>query len=50
LIGVDAAITRFLESAKLVEEDFIKKQAYARIHHPQETLKQVSRNSQKGKR
>ncbi|XP_031551712.1 mediator of RNA polymerase II transcription subunit 28-like [Actinia tenebrosa] len=39
-LGVEAAITSFLESAKLVEEDFIRKQAYVRVHHPQETLKQ----------
>ncbi|KAK3741848.1 hypothetical protein QZH41_018847 [Actinostola sp. cb2023] len=39
-IGVEAAISRFLECAKQVEEDFIKQQAYARVYHPEETFKQ----------
>ncbi|KXJ16181.1 mediator of RNA polymerase II transcription subunit 28 [Exaiptasia diaphana] len=38
--GVEAAISRFLECAKQLEEDFLKKQAYVRVQHPDESLKQ----------
>ncbi|XP_068708775.1 mediator of RNA polymerase II transcription subunit 28-like [Montipora foliosa] len=38
--GVEACIKRFLESAKLLEADFLRKQMYSRVNHPQEVTKE----------
>ncbi|XP_020612704.1 mediator of RNA polymerase II transcription subunit 28-like [Orbicella faveolata] len=38
--GVDASIIKFLEAAKSLEADFLRKQMYSRVNHPQEVTKE----------
>ncbi|CAH3125359.1 unnamed protein product [Porites lobata] len=38
--GVEACIKRFLDSAKSLEADFLRKQMYSRVNHPQEVTKE----------
>lgn len=40
-LGVEACIKRFLDSAKSLEADFLRKQMYSRVNHPQEVTKEV---------
>ena len=44
-LGVEACIKKFLESAKSLEADFLRKQLYSRVNHPQEVTKEVNVNS-----
>lgn len=39
--GVEANIKRFLEAAKMLEADFLRKQMYSRVNHPEEVTKEV---------
>jgi len=38
--GVETCIKKFLESAKTLEADFLRKQMYSRVNHPQEVTKE----------
>lgn len=38
--GVEASIIKFLEAAKSLEADFLRKQMYSRVNHPQEVTKE----------
>ncbi|XP_029208976.2 mediator of RNA polymerase II transcription subunit 28-like [Acropora millepora] len=38
--GVEANIKRFLEAAKMLEADFLRKQMYSRVNHPEEVTKE----------
>ncbi|KAL9982408.1 hypothetical protein ACROYT_G004445 [Oculina patagonica] len=38
--GVEACITKFLEAAKALEADFLRKQMYSRVKHPQEVTQE----------
>lgn len=38
--GVEANIKRFLEAAKMLESDFLRKQMYSRVNHPEEVTKE----------
>ena len=40
--GVEASIVKFLEAAKSLEADFLRKQTYSRVNHPQEVTKEVN--------
>ena len=41
VLGIEASITKFLDAAKAVEADFLRKQMYSRVHHPREVTQDV---------
>ena len=41
VVGIEASITKFLDAAKAVEADFLRKQMYSRVHHPREVTQDV---------
>ena len=40
-LGVETSITKFLEAAKALEADFLRKQMYSHVNHPQEVTQEV---------
>ena len=45
-LGVEANIQRFLEAAKMLEADFLRKQMYICVNHPEEVTKEVCKPSE----
>ena len=41
LAGMEEKVTKFLQAARNLEADFLAKQFYSRVQHPQEVEKQV---------
>ena len=48
ILGVEASIRKFLEAAKSLEADFLRKQMYSRVNHPQEVTKEVKFHAWRG--